>query len=148
MGEAVQKPYNGGANLRRDFTHEELVATGAKGGVKSGETRRKQRTFRESVNAILQCKVQDEEQRKALEALGIDPTMLNQIQLAVYGKAAKGDVEAARFLRDTRGEKPREALELGNLDGKPLASIDLSGMSDDELRALAAQRAESEEEEG
>jgi hypothetical protein len=131
-------------NLKHDFTTEELASNGAKGGVKSGETRRRQRTFRDSVNAILACKVQDEEQRKALEALGIDPTMLNQIQLAVYGKAAKGDVEAARFLRDTRGEKPREALEVGNLDGKPLASIDLTGMTDEQLKALAAQRAEEE----
>ena len=148
MAKAGEKPQYNVENLKRDFTHEELAANGAKGGVASGVAKRRQKTFRDSVNAILQCKVQDEEQRKALEALGIDPTMLNQIQLAVYGKAAKGDVEAARFLRDTRGEKPREALELGNLDGKPLASIDLSGMSDDELRALAAQRAESEEEEG
>ena len=145
MAEAPKKRGNI-ENLKYDFTPEELASNGAKGGVKSGETRRRQRTFRDSVNAILACKVQDEEQRRALEALGIDPTMLNQIQLAVYGKAAKGDVEAARFLRDTRGEKPREALELGNLDGKPLASIDLSGMTDEQLQALAAQRAEEPEE--
>ena len=142
----VAKKYGNVENLKFDFTPEERAANSAKGGVKSGETRRRQRTFRDSVNAILACKVQDEEQRKALEALGIDPTMLNQIQLAVYGKAAKGDVEAARFLRDTRGEKPREALELGNLDGKPLASIDLSGMTDEQLQALAAQRAEEPDE--
>ena len=68
--------------LKYDFTMEERQANGRKGGVKSGETRRRQRTFRESVNAILNCQVQEEEQRKALEAVGIDPTMLNQIQLA------------------------------------------------------------------
>lgn len=145
MAEAPVKSQYNVENLKHDFTPEERAANGAKGGVKSGETRRRQKTFRDSVNAIMRCQVQDEEQRKALEALGIDPTMLNQIQLAVYGKAAKGDVEAARFLRDTRGEKPRDGLELGNLDGKPLASIDLSSMTDEQLRALAAQRAEGEE---
>lgn len=146
MAVAPEKHQYNVENLKHDFTPEERAANGAKGGKASGESKRRQKTFRDSVNAILACKVQDEEQRRALEALGIDPTMLNQIQLAVYGKAAKGDVEAARFLRDTRGEKPREALELGNLDGKPLASIDLSGMTDEELKALAAQRAEGEEE--
>jgi hypothetical protein len=72
--------------------------------------------------------------------------MLNQIQLAVWGKAANGDVEAARFLRDTAGEKPRDALEVGGLDGRPLAAIDMTGMTDDELRALAAQRSEQSDE--
>lgn len=148
MAEAPEKHQYNVENLKHDFTSAERAANGAKGGKASGVAKRRQKTFRDSVNAILACKVQDEEQRKALEALGIDPTMLNQIQLAVYGKAAKGDVEAARFLRDTRGEKPREALEVGNLDGKPLASIDLTGLSDEELQRLAAQRAEEPEDEG
>ena len=148
MAVAGEKPHYNVENLKRDFTPEELAANGAKGGKASGVAKRRQKTFRDSVNAILRCQVQDEEQRKALEALGIDPTMLNQIQLAVYGKAAKGDVEAARFLRDTRGEKPHEALEVGNLDGKPLASIDLTGLSDEELQRLAAQRAEEPDDEG
>lgn len=121
------------------FTSETAAEMGARGGVQSGVTRRRQRTFRESVNALLQCKVQDEEQRKALEALGIDPTMLNQIQLAVYGKAAKGDVEAARFLRDTRGEKPREGVDV-SYEEKPLASLDMSKLTDEQLRQLADQR--------
>lgn len=115
------------------------MANGRKGGVASGETRRRQRTFRESVNAILRCQVQDPEQRKVLEALGIDATMLNQIQLAVYGKAAKGDVEAARFLRDTRGEKPRDDVSLA-IEDKPIASLDMSKLSDEDLRRLAEQR--------
>ena len=74
---------------------------------------------------------------------GIDPTVLNAINLAVSGKAAQGDVEAARYLRDTVGEKPREGLELGNLDDKPLASLDLSKLTDEQLQIIAARRAET-----
>lgn len=118
----------------------------ARMGRKQSETKRRQRTFRESVKALMKCQVVDEEQRKALEEMGLDTTLLNQIQKAVFDRAAKGDVEAVRYLRDTAGEKPREGLELGNLDGKPLASIDLSGLTDEQLRALAAQRAEEPEE--
>lgn len=46
--------------------------------------------------------------------------------IAVTDKAKTGDVEAARYVRDTIGEKPREGLELGNLDDKPLETVDLS----------------------
>ena len=60
-------------------------------------------------------------------------------------KAKTGDVEATRYIRDTIGEKPREGLELGNLDDKPLASVDLSKLSDEQLKAMAAARKASKE---
>ena len=113
---------------------------------KQRRTKRKRRTFRESVQLVLNLDVPDEAKKAEREKLGVDPSVLNAINLAVSGRATLGDVEAARFLRDTIGEKPREGLDLGGLDGKPLASIDVSGMTDDQLRALAAQRADSEEE--
>lgn len=145
MAEKQGRSAAGLENLKYDFTAEERAANGRKGGIESGKTRRRQKTFRESVNALLACPVQDPEQRAALEALGIDPTMLNQIQIAVYGKAAKGDVEAARFLRDTRGEKPRDGIDLaGDLD-KPIASIDMSKLTDEQLRIIAARRFEEVE---
>ena len=112
---------------------------------KQRRTKRKKRTFKESIEVILKLDVPDERKKHALEELGLDPTVLNAINIALGRRAFDGDVEAARFLRDTVGERPRDALELGNLDGKPLASIDVTGMTDDELKALAAQRADSEE---
>lgn len=129
-----------------DMSRERHLQASSRGGVASGVAKRRQKTFRESVKALMKCQVVDEEQRKALEEMGLDATLLNQIQKAVFDRAAKGDVEAVRYLRDTAGEKPREGLELGNLDGKPLASIDLSGLTDEQLRALAAQRAEESDE--
>ena len=122
----------------------EKAENGRAGGIASGRTRRAQRTFRESINAILSCPVQDESVRKALEVLGLDPTVLNEINLAVIGKAKRGDVEASRFIRDTKGEKPREGVDL-DIETKPLASLDMSKMTDEQLRALAAQRAEKED---
>ena len=132
-------------NLKYDFTREEREAMGRKGGIASGETRRKQRTFRESIKAILALQTPDEEKQAQLKELGIDDTVLNAINLAVSGKAAAGDVEAARYLRDTAGEKPREGLELGNLDDKPLASLDMSKLTDEQLRIIAARRAERDD---
>ena len=107
---------------------------------KGVETRRKRRTFRESIRAVLSMEVPDTDKRQYLEKLGLDGTMLDAINLAVSERASLGDVEAARFLRDTVGEKPRDGLEIGNLDDKPLASLDMSKLTDDQLRALVAQR--------
>ena len=143
MAEKQDRSWTSSENLRTDFTHEERAENGRKGGVASGETRRKQRTFRESIKAILALQTPDTEKQAQLEELGIDPTILNAINMAVSGKAAAGDVEAARYLRDTAGEKPREGLELGNLDDKPLASLDMSKLTDEQLRIIAARRADN-----
>lgn len=129
-------------NLKYDFTREEREAMGRKGGIASGETRRKQKSFRDSCKVIMALNTPDKEKQAQLEALGIDPTILNAINLAVSGKASAGDVEAARYLRDTAGEKPREGLEIGNLDDKPLAGLDMSKLTDEQLRIIAARRQE------
>ena len=144
MAEKPRYSPDGSANFRRDFTPEELRENGRKGGIASGVAKRKQKTFRESIKAILALQTPDPEKQAQLEELGIDATILNAINMAVSGKAAAGDVEAARYLRDTAGEKPREGLELGNLDDKPLASLDMSKLTDEQLRIIAARRAEKD----
>ena len=144
MAEKPRYSPDGTENLRRDFSSEELRENGRKGGVASGVAKRKQKTFRESIKAILALQTPDEAKKEQLEELGIDPTILNAINMAVSGKAAAGDVEAARYLRDTAGEKPREGLELGNLDDKPLASLDMSKLTDEQLKIIAARRAEKD----
>ena len=147
MAEKDGKSTAGLENLKYDFTPEQRAANGRKGGVASGVAKRKQKTFRESIKAILALQTPDEAKKEQLEELGIDPTILNAINMAVSGKAAAGDVEAARYLRDTAGEKPREGLELGNLDDKPLASLDMSKLTDEQLKIIAARRAEKPDEE-
>lgn len=142
----ANKPETWRENFRFDYTPEERREICSMGGKASVEKRRRQKTFRESVKAILALKVPDAEQAEALRLLGIDPTILNAVNLAVGSRAQAGDVEAARYLRDTAGERPRDGLEIGNLDGRPLATMDLSAMTDEQLRALAAQRAGDDEE--
>lgn len=144
MAEKSEKRTGGIENLKYDFTREEREAMGRKGGIASGVAKRKQKTFRESIKAILALQTPDPEKQAQLEELGIDATILNAINMAVSGRAAAGDVEAARYLRDTAGEKPREGLELGNLDDKPLASLDMSKLTDEQLRIIAARRAEKD----
>lgn len=130
----------------RDRPVEEQKQIMAAGGRASGVARRKRHTFRESLKAILQLDVSDPDVKHELLENGLDPTILNAISLGQAVQAQKGNTDAARFVRDTIGEKPREGLEIGNLDDRPLATIDMSKLSDDELRAMMAARAmESDE---
>jgi hypothetical protein len=129
--------------LKQDFSPEERAANGRKGGVKSGEARRRKRTIRETLQAMLDCQIPDSEKQAALKALGFDGTFRDAMSMAMLDKASRGDVEAGRFVRDSVGEKPREGVDV-ILDEKPLASIDMSKLSDEQLQQLAAQRAEQE----
>lgn len=128
-----------------DRTPEERRASATAAGVASGASRRKRKTFRESLLAILSMPVDDPETYEALKKLGLDGTFQSAIDLAQIRNAQKGDTEASRFVRDTVGEKPREGLEIGNLAERPFETIDLSQLSDAQLRELAAAKREKSE---
>ena len=115
------------------------------GGKASSEKQRRRKTQAEIIRQIMELKLTPEEGADKLEALGLDPTWATDANVAVMQKARKGDVESLRYLRDTIGEKPREGLEIGNLDGQPLSTIDLSTLSDEQLRAMIAARETADE---
>ena len=125
-----------------DRSPAEARAASARGGQKSGESRRKKKTFAEGLRAILDMPARDPETLEALKALGLDGTIRDVLNLAQIKQAEKGDADAFRLVRDTVGEKPREGLEIGNLADRPFETLDLSQMSDAQLRELAAMKAE------
>ena len=95
--------------------------------------------FRESVRKILAGAARDEELCELLTALGAERTMLNAIHLALCLKAMKGDVQAAKYLRETaEGE--------GETEENSLALPDLTVLSERELRGLAAKLPENRRE--
>jgi hypothetical protein len=119
-------------------TKEELVENARKAGQASGYKRNQYKAFRDCIKEILTLDVSDPKTKELLETLGLEPTYSNAISLAAIRKAAEqGDMEAARFTRDTIGEKPTEALQM-SFD-KSVKSMDLSKLSDAELEALAEQ---------
>lgn len=117
----------------------------SKGGQASTASRRRRKTQAETLRLILDLKLTEEEGAKRLEELGLDPTWSTDANVAVMQKARRGDVESLRYVRDTIGEKPRDGLEIGNLDGQPLSTIDMSQLSDEQLKALIAARTQPEE---
>lgn len=137
-------PQEGYPNLigRDDRTPDERRESARNAGKASGVSRNKRKTFRESLLAILSMPVDDPKTYELLKNLGLDPTFQTAIDLAQIRQAQKGDTDASRFVRDTVGEKPRDELEIGNLASRPFETLDLSKLTDEQLKELAAQRAE------
>lgn len=120
---------------------------GGKNGdpVKSAATRRRQKAMRNAAQQLLWHSLKDVPDEsdvvRMLGEMGVDdPTGADAIMLAQYVKARRGDTEAARFIRDTAGEKPSSTMEINHLLDKPIDEIDFSRLSDAELEQLVHER--------
>lgn len=109
---------------------------GRKGGIASGAARRRKGSITDAIDACLKGKISDAEMVDKLRALGMpDLTYADAIAVKMADKAASGDVEAARFVRDTHGEKPADRHEV-RADVSDLSSVstaDLLAMVADEV---------------
>jgi len=119
------------------------------GGEAFKEKNRRKKRLTEAAKWLLAAKdiVSDDDIKAKLRELGVedDGTNAEVIALVALRKAAKGDVEAMKFVRDTAGEAPKNQVELsGDLD-KPVATLDLRNLSNDELARLAEAKAEDTE---
>lgn len=115
-----------------------------KAAVASNQVQAHRRQLRAAAQALLWhplSKVPEEQEIVlTLAEMGVeDPTGADAVMLAQYVKARRGDTEAARFLRDTAGEKPSQQVELNLLD-KPIDAIDFSTLDDAQLAELARAR--------
>jgi len=92
------------------------------------------KTMQEIFQALLSMPPEDERKREELLQLGLASTYANAICVAIVRKGSQGDVTAARFIRDTVGEKPDEEPEFADRD---VRSLELSGYTDAQLEKLA-----------
>lgn len=127
------------------FAYDKKAASeaGKKGIVITNQIRRKRRLLKDAAQQILSADISKlpvpemEDIRLALHVLGVeDITGADALMLAQYIRAAKGDTEAARFVRDTSGEKPSVSVDV-NASDRPVDAEMLGAMSDAELAALA-----------
>ena len=117
-------------------TPEKRHENAVKAGIASGVARQKRKQLREVIGSMMTAAVTEAELREGLEAAGYAPTYENAIALAAIVRATHGDIEAARFVRDTLGEKPTESYNF-SASNRPIRSLDLSGYTDEELEAIA-----------
>ena len=118
------------------LTQEERIESARRAGIASGAARRAHRPMREVLKTLMAMDTSDPDMHDLLVKLGLEPTNDNAVSLAQILQATqKREAESARFIRDTLGEKPTEAYNIGI--SKPIQAMDLGGMSDEELAALA-----------
>ena len=127
-------------NFQNSLTSEERIERARAAGIASGESRRKARIMRDTLTSLMTLPVPDTEIAGMLEASGIQNSLENAIAFSALIKAAEGDIEAARFCRDTLGQKPSESFNLSMAQrDRPISSLDLRSLTDEELIALAEQ---------
>lgn len=103
--------------------HVLTVEEASKGGIESGKTRRLQG----AIIRALDAKASSAEYKEIFEEFNVNENDRNYaaaIGCAVIRKAAKGDLMALGFVRDTIGEKPKEEI---SLDGGVVIVDDLTG---------------------
>ena len=133
-------------NLKKyaEMTESEKAEWHSIGGTASAKKRRQKKTFAETLRAVLASEYPVEDAKKKLQSMGLDGTWMDQLSQAQVDKASRGDTEAFRAVRDTIGENPRQAVDVGLTSG-PVSGMDLSQLSDDQLRAMIAAREEAAE---
>ena len=100
-------------------SHEEAVINGRKGGVASGQAKRRRKLLRDSMNALLELPVSSTKEYNALINIGIDIEDIDNSQLivlALFNKAKSGDVAAIKELRNLIGEDSAEDKSAGQLE--------------------------------
>ena len=117
----------GGENLRpfNTLTLEEHRAITTLGGLASGESRRKKRTFKEMLKIMMELPAPletIEELKKVIPQLPDGMTMQEVMNLQQLIKSAKGELSSFETVRDTIGEVIIRKQEITGSDGEPLVS--------------------------
>ena len=91
---------------------EEAKKISSKGGKKSVETRRQQKTFKMLFKSALASKVADKELKERLKEVGIEDTYKGAMMLAMIEKSMAGDVNAFKLVSEMIDEKKEESVEI------------------------------------
>lgn len=104
--------------LKRDFTPEELRENGRKGGIASGEAKRRKNQMKETLELLLAMPLNNkkcheiEEIQNFAQLKGKNVTVEAAIMIKQIQRALAGDLPSAEFIRDTSGQKPTNDLNV------------------------------------
>lgn len=138
---------NNEENLKpRQLTSEEAAEMGRKGGIASGEARRRKRVMKETLEmlATLPFEIKDKNGnsiKAQLKAMGISEEDIDYEMAMNYSifltaiKGGKNQVSAATFIRDTLGEKPKEVVEVSKTTDETIKEVEdyLSSKKEDDI---------------
>ena len=103
----------GKENLRPVSSKDEARERGRKGGLASGEARRKRKTLKEELLLMLS---EGETQQS--------------VTLALIEKAMSGDTKAFEVIRDTIGEKPIDKVMIADVEPSVIAEVEAMVLTD------------------
>lgn len=87
----------------------EVRKLGRSGGIKSGETRRKQKEIKELMQTIDSTSLPSEQAETYQQVLDIDnPTYREAVVATIYLKALSGDMRAIELYLKLKGEMPKD----------------------------------------
>ena len=102
-------------DLKPVRTKEEAKARGRNGGIKSGEVRRAKKSMRETAKALMSMEVVGDNNKKNLEAFGIqkgDQNYQTAVVVRLMQKAlVEGDTSAIRLIGELTGDLNRFGLD-------------------------------------
>ena len=96
---------------------QEAREMGRKGGIKSGEARRRKKTMREALELLMYKTELPEQTKQMLKAEGVNEDDFNHqmvITRSLIAKAESGDVQAYNAICAMICEKPAEKMELAS----------------------------------
>ena len=106
-----------------------------KGGIKSGEARRKKRDMQETMKLLLSMSIKDgdcpdiEEIQSLAKLNGLNVDAETAVLMGQLNRAIKKqDTRAAEFVRDTSGQKPTDRVEQLNTN----ITIDFGDLGNDD----------------
>lgn len=105
----------------------EVRKLGEKGGVKSGEARRKKKIMRDSLKLVMSLKEKDLDFLALMEKYGIPKTdrdWATSVNIKLAEEARDGNVSAYLAIRDTLGEKPTDKTENQNVNTFRIEFVD------------------------
>ena len=126
------------------LTEEERKAYCSKGGKTTQRRLAHRKSMQQLARDILDTELPDTNNLKqAMYVDGLeDFSGASAIMFVQFRRACNGDLESAKFLRDTSGQKPVDGINVGTADN-PVGEYDLTKLSDAALKRLVA-RTESE----
>ncbi len=83
---------------------EERREIAIRGGKASGEARRRKADFRKTLNMLLTAKIDSEEWKPVLEALGLECTLETALNMAMIRKGLAGNVRAYEAIAKYSGQ--------------------------------------------
>ena len=110
----------GKENLRPVSSKDEARERGRKGGLASGEARRKRKTLKEEL--ILMLSDGDVQQK-------ISIALINE---AINGNNAGSVTKAFEVIRDTIGEKPVDKVMIADVEPSVIAEVEAMVLTDDD----------------